>query len=54
MEFYENRAKQPFFVFVLIWRAFRKWRLQRQTRQLLCRLSDADLRDIGLSRNDID
>lgn len=53
MEFYENRAKRPFFIFVLIWRAWKKWVVQRQTRHLLQRLSDAELRDIGLSRDDI-
>ena len=53
MEFYENRAKRPFFVFVLIWRAWKKWYALRQTRRLLRRLSDDELRDIGLNRSDI-
>ena len=53
MEFYENRAKRPFFVFVLIWRAWKKWYVLCQTRRLLRRLSDAELRDIGLRRDDI-
>lgn len=53
MEFHENRAKRPFFIFVLLWQAYKKWRIQRQTRRLLQRLSDAELRDIGLSRDDI-
>lgn len=53
MEFYENRAKRSFFVFVLIWRAWKKWAVQRQTRRILQGLSDAELRDIGLRRDDI-
>lgn len=53
MEFYENRAKRPFFIFVLIWQAYKKWYLQRLTRRLLQQLSDTQLRDIGLNRHDI-
>lgn len=53
MEFYENRARRPFYIFVLIWQAWKKWAVRRQTRRLLQRLSDAELRDIGLNRHDI-
>lgn len=54
MEFHENRAKQPFIVFILIWRAFKKWRLQAQTRRILQQMSDERLRDLGLRRDQID
>ncbi|EHK0945452.1 DUF1127 domain-containing protein [Citrobacter farmeri] len=54
MEFHENRAKQPFIDFVLIWRAFKKWRLQVQTRRLLQQMSDERLKDLGLRRDQID
>ena len=35
MEFHENKAKQPFIGFVLIWRAYKAWRLRAQTRRVL-------------------
>nr|WP_318383128.1 DUF1127 domain-containing protein [uncultured Enterobacter sp.] len=53
MEFFENRPKQPFIGFVMIWRAFKKWRLQIKARRTLGNLSDAQLRDVGLSRDDV-
>lgn len=53
MEFFENRPARPFIGFVLIWRAFKKWRQQAQTRRMLSRLSDAQLRDMGLNRDDV-
>ena len=40
MEFHENKAKQPFIGFVLIWRAYKAWRLRAQTRRLLQQMSD--------------
>ena len=54
MEFHENRAKQPFIGFVLIWRAFKKWRLQVQTRRILQQMSDERLKVLGLRRDQID
>ena len=52
MEFYENRAKRPFFVFVLIGRRLKQeWRVY-QARRVLDRLSDAQLKDVGLRRDD--
>lgn len=53
MEFFENRPKLPFIGFVLIWRAFKQWRRQAQTRKLFSRMSDAQLRDVGLKRDDV-
>ncbi|WP_071886690.1 DUF1127 domain-containing protein [[Enterobacter] lignolyticus] len=52
MEFYENRAKKPFIGFVLLWQAFKKWRRQAATRRALDQLSDAQLKDIGITRSD--
>lgn len=52
MEFYENRAKRPFVVFVWLWQALkRSYRLHR-TRRVLQAMSDEQLKDMGLSRND--
>ena len=52
MEFYENRSRRPFIGFVLLARAVRKWYLRRCTRRVLDRMSDAQLKDVGLSRDD--
>ncbi len=35
-------------------RSFNNWRRYRQTRNELTRLSDRELRDIGVNRSDID
>ncbi len=52
MEFYENRAKKPFYVFVQIGRWLQhEWKIY-QTRRVLDKLSDAQLKDIGLRRDD--
>ncbi|MDX6021617.1 DUF1127 domain-containing protein [Scandinavium sp. V105_16] len=52
MEFHENRAKAPFQIFVLMGRwALQSWRV-RQTRRMLDRLSDEQLKDVGLRRDD--
>ena len=48
------KTKQPFIGFVLIWRAFKKWRLQAQTRRILQQMSDERLKDLGLRRDQID
>ncbi|WP_072094405.1 DUF1127 domain-containing protein [Klebsiella sp. RIT-PI-d] len=53
MEFHENRSKQPFIGLTLIWQAFKQWRRQVQTRKVLQRMSDAQLRDVGLERDDV-
>jgi len=53
MEFHENRSKQPFIGLTLIWQAVKQWRRQVQTRKVLQRMSDAQLRDVGLERDDV-
>ncbi len=58
MEFDQNRAAKPFSVtlpdiFRAAISALKKWRARRETREILSHLSDAQLRDIGLTRNDI-
>ncbi|HFZ8994898.1 TPA: DUF1127 domain-containing protein [Citrobacter freundii] len=53
MEFHENRVRQPFIGFVLVWRFVKKWREVQQTRRILRRMSDAQLKDIGLSRDQL-
>lgn len=52
MEFYENRSKRPFIGFVLLARAWRKWYQRRCARRTLDRLSDEQLKDVGLRRED--
>lgn len=54
MEFHENKAKQPFIGFVLIWRAYKAWRRQAQTRRILQCMSDERLKDIGLRRDQVE
>lgn len=52
MEFHENRAQAPFQIFVLMGRwIVQTWRV-RQTRRTLDRLSDEQLKDVGLRRDD--
>ncbi|KTS27197.1 MULTISPECIES: DUF1127 domain-containing protein [Pantoea] len=57
MEYEENRSAKPFAVslslFRFIWHHFRRWQCRRETRMILCRLSDSALKDIGLKRSDI-
>ncbi|EBE0340184.1 DUF1127 domain-containing protein [Salmonella enterica] len=63
MEFYENRARQPFIGFAQLWRGLRRWWLRRWwlrrwwlrriARQALRRMSDQQLRDIGLDRKGV-
>ena len=58
MEFDQNRAAKPFNVTLLdIFRggvrAIKRWQARRETREILSHLSDAQLRDIGLTRQDI-
>ncbi|HEX4503006.1 MAG TPA: DUF1127 domain-containing protein [Scandinavium sp.] len=52
MEFHENRAKAPFKFYVLMGRwVMQTWRA-RQTRRALDKLSDEQLKDVGLRRDD--
>ncbi|EPL6172370.1 TPA: DUF1127 domain-containing protein [Klebsiella aerogenes] len=53
MEFHENRAKQPFIGWVFLVRAIRKWWLRGQMRKILQRMSDEQLKDVGLRRDQI-
>ncbi|MFV0264963.1 MAG: DUF1127 domain-containing protein [Kluyvera sp.] len=53
MEFHENRAKQPFIGFVLVWRFVKSWWRVQQTRRVLQRMSDEQLRDVGLRRDQV-
>ncbi|MCE6963848.1 DUF1127 domain-containing protein [Enterobacter sp. MW07] len=53
MEFYENRAKRPFYLFIWMGKLLVRWYRINQTRRILNRLSDEHLRDIGLSRADL-
>ena len=54
MEFHENRPVRPFYGFVLLARFIRSAWHCYQTRRFFRTLDDAKLRDIGLSRQDID
>ncbi len=36
------------------WDAFREWRKRERLRTLLCRLTDGELMDIGITRSEID
>lgn len=53
MEFFENRSKRPFIVFVWIAKTLRNWYRINRTRRILSQMSDEQLKDVGLSRNDI-
>ncbi|QCE25376.1 DUF1127 domain-containing protein [Enterobacter bugandensis] len=53
MEFYENRSKRSFVVFVWIGKTIRNWYRINRTRRILSQMSDEQLKDVGLSRNDI-
>ncbi|WP_437887408.1 DUF1127 domain-containing protein [Phytobacter sp. V91] len=53
MEFFENRPKRPFLLFVHSWNWLgQKW-LRYRTRKALLRLSDEQLKDVGLTRHDL-
>ncbi len=53
MEFHENRARQPFIGFILLWRFMKKgWQIY-QTRRILQRMSDEQLKDVGLRRDEV-
>lgn len=53
MEFYENRAKRPFAVFIWTGKILARWYRINRTRNILSQLSDEHLKDIGLSRHDV-
>ncbi|RAR65564.1 uncharacterized protein YjiS (DUF1127 family) [Pantoea ananatis] len=58
MGYEENRAAKPLvirpFRFLrIVWGNIRRWQCQRETRAILSRLSDCQLKDIGLNRRDI-
>lgn len=57
MGYDENRAAKPFkgtpYQLVrYLWRSYKRWQLRRETRVILSKLSDSQLKDIGLGRND--
>lgn len=53
MEFFENRPKRPFIGLVQLWHwAKRAWE-RRKTRIILRNLSDEQLKDLGLRRDDL-
>ena len=54
MEFHDHQAKTPLIRLVQLWQAVRRWRRQMQTRRVLQQMSDERLRDIGLSREDVE
>ncbi|ADO50047.1 DUF1127 domain-containing protein [[Enterobacter] lignolyticus] len=53
MEFHENQARASWMGFTLLGRAISKWWRLEKTRRILSRLSDEQLKDIGVSRHDI-
>jgi len=53
MDFFENRHKGPFTGFIFLWRKFQALRLRWQTRKILRALSDEQLKDLGLRREEL-
>lgn len=53
MEFNENRAKRPFVVFIWLWEAIKSGYRIHRTRRILQKMSDEQLKDVGLTRHDI-
>lgn len=53
MEFNENRAKRPFVVFIWLWEALKSGYRIHRTCRILQRMSDEQLKDVGLTRHDI-
>ncbi|HKN02671.1 MAG TPA: DUF1127 domain-containing protein [Buttiauxella sp.] len=53
MGFEENRPHKPFYGFVIIYHYFRQRWLQHQTARVLQGLSKEQLRDIGLTTDDL-
>ncbi|WP_337014288.1 DUF1127 domain-containing protein [Pantoea sp. AS142] len=57
MGYDENRAAKPFsgtpyHIVIKLWRSYKRWQLRRETRVILSKLSDSQLKDIGIGRND--
>ncbi|MGK3144583.1 DUF1127 domain-containing protein [Pantoea sp. C2G6] len=57
MGYDENRAAKPFAVtpyhlLRLLWRSYQRWQRRRETRTILAKLSDAQLKDIGMRRDE--
>ncbi|HDS1153423.1 TPA: DUF1127 domain-containing protein [Pluralibacter gergoviae] len=53
MEYDVNRARRPFIFYILLGRWLRQqWRIWH-TRRVLRRLSDEQLKDVGLRRDDV-
>lgn len=57
MGYEENRAGKPFAatphtLLRYLWRGFKRWQCRRETRLILSKLSDGQLKDIGLGRDD--
>ena len=57
MGYEENRAAKPFsgtplLLIRVLWHSFKNWQLRRETRIILSRLSDTQLKDIGISRDE--
>lgn len=55
MGYDENRAAKPFTgtpyqLVRYLWRSYKRWQLRRETRVILSKLSDSQLKDIGLGR----
>jgi uncharacterized protein YjiS (DUF1127 family) len=50
---FENRSKRPFIVFVWMWKTVKNWYRINRTRRILSRMSDEQLKDVGLSRFDV-
>ncbi len=53
MEFFENRPRRPFAGFVFLWRKLQAVRIRWQTRRILQALSDEQLKDLGLRRDEL-
>ncbi|WP_420843379.1 DUF1127 domain-containing protein [Kosakonia oryzendophytica] len=53
MEFFENRPTRPWIGFVLLWRKWQHLRERRRTARLLRALSDEQLKDLGLRREEL-
>lgn len=53
MGYEENRPHKPFYGFVMIYQYFRQQWVLRQNARVLQRLSKEQLRDIGLTQDDL-
>lgn len=53
MGFEENHSRRPFYGLVMLYQYFRRSRQRRQTLRALRELSPEQLRDMGLTRDDL-